>query len=50
MTDHKFEPFEKVLVRDEDFQAWIADHSIWTLSLKQPAKKHNYAQLQCKFI
>lgn len=24
MTDHKFEPFEKVLVRDEDERAWNA--------------------------
>ena len=24
MTDHKFEPFEKVLVRDEDDRAWNA--------------------------
>ena len=25
MTDHKFEPFEKVLVRNAEHQAWIAD-------------------------
>ena len=24
MTDHKFEPFQKVLVRDEDGRAWNA--------------------------
>ena len=25
MTDHKFEPFEKVLVRDLDNEQWSAD-------------------------
>ena len=26
MTDHKFEPFEKVLVRDNDKSCWRANH------------------------